>query len=112
MTTFWRRSVHDEIGYLDESLKLAFDYEFWLRLAKRGAPVYLEDRIACFRWYETSKSGANYTSQFEEDARIARRHIDPKNSSVLLRKRFKSAVILATYRAMQKSRKLVPTIFR
>jgi hypothetical protein len=106
MTAFWRRKVHDEIGYPDESLKLAFDYEFWLRLAKRGDPIYLEDRIACFRWYETSKSGANYTRQFEEDAEIAARYTPAGNRSVLLRKRVKNAAILSAYKLMSKLRVL------
>ena len=29
---FWRRCVHDEIGYLDETLDCLFDYEWFLRL--------------------------------------------------------------------------------
>lgn len=100
MTTFWRQSVHDQIGYLDESLKLAFDYEFWLRLAKRGAPVYLEDRIACFRWYETTKSGALFEAQFEEDYAIASRHA-PDRRLLLLRKRIVSARTVAIYKVMR-----------
>jgi len=100
MTTFWRRRVHDEVGYLDESLKLAFDYEFWLRLAKRGDPVYLTDRIACFRWYETSKSGANYKRQFEEDAQISARHVPAGSWLLLLRKRLKNTAILGIYQMM------------
>jgi len=31
----WRRSVHDEIGWFDETLASAGDYEFWCRLACR-----------------------------------------------------------------------------
>lgn len=104
MTAFWRRRAHDHVGYLDESLKLAFDYEFWLRLAKRGDPVYVGDTIACFRWYETSKSGANFKRQFEEDAEIAARHVPPGSRSVLIRKRFKNAAILWTYGLMGKLR--------
>ena len=100
MTAFWRRSVHEQIGYLDESLKLAFDYEFWLRLAQRGAPVYLHDRIACFRWYETSKSGSNYERQFEEDAAIAARYPMAMQLGVRLRKHIKSAAIVGVYQAM------------
>lgn len=29
----WRRSLHDEIGYFDERLRSAGDYEFWCRIA-------------------------------------------------------------------------------
>jgi glycosyltransferase involved in cell wall biosynthesis len=106
MTTFWRRSVHDEIGYLDESLTLAFDYEFWLRLARRSAPVYLEEKIACFRWYENSKSGANYTRQFAEVEEIVARHAPARCHFVMLRKRVKSAAILFLYKSMSRLRRL------
>ena len=35
---FWRRRVHGEIGYVDETLDCGFDYEWFLRLlAGRGA---------------------------------------------------------------------------
>lgn len=106
MTTFWRRSVHAEIGYLDVSLKLAFDYEFWLRLARRSAPVYLEDRIACFRWYETSKSGANYALQFSEDMAVATRYARFGRTGVLWRKRLKSGAIVMSYKLMSTFRRL------
>jgi glycosyltransferase involved in cell wall biosynthesis len=100
MTTFWRRSVQDEIGYLDPSLPLAFDYEYWVRLAKRGAPVYLPERLACFRWYDTSKSGANYVEQFRENTEIAMRHAPDGRRWLLLRKRAKNAVYARLYRLM------------
>jgi len=100
MTTFWRRRVHDDVGYFDESLPLAFDYDFWLRLAKRGDPIYLPDRIACFRWYETSKSGANYKRQFAEDAKISERHMPAGSWLILWRKRFKNTAILGIYQMM------------
>jgi glycosyltransferase involved in cell wall biosynthesis len=100
MTAFWRRDVHDQIGYLDPSLKLAFDYEFWLRLAKRGAPLYLKEGIACFRWYETSKSGASFEIQFQEDAAVAARHAPSGRHSLVWRKKFKNSAILAIYRTM------------
>ena len=73
MTAFWRRSVHAEIGYLDPELDLAFDYALFLALAQRGAPIYLPDELACFRWYDTSKSGAGFARQVDQATRIAAR---------------------------------------
>lgn len=32
--TFWRREVFDSVGYLDENLHFAMDYEYWIRIAK------------------------------------------------------------------------------
>jgi glycosyltransferase involved in cell wall biosynthesis len=102
MTTFWRRAVQSEIGYLDPSLSLAFDYEYWIRLAKRGSPVYVPERLACFRWYDTSKSGANYVEQFRQNTEIAIRHAPNAKRWLLLRKRAKNAVYARLYRVMAK----------
>jgi glycosyltransferase involved in cell wall biosynthesis len=41
-TVFLRRQIFDEVGYLDESLVTAFDFELWLRVFRR-----FPDRIAC-----------------------------------------------------------------
>lgn len=99
MTAFWRRSVHDQIGYLDRSLDYAFDYDLWLRLARRGDPLYLPEKLACFRWYPTSKSGAMFERQFREDAEVAARYAADK-PFVLLQKRIKTQAIVAIYRAL------------
>ena len=74
MTVFWRRDLIKKVGLLDESLPLAFDYEYWLRLANVSAPVYIDAPQAAFRWYTTSKSGGNVREQCKEDELIAARY--------------------------------------
>jgi glycosyltransferase involved in cell wall biosynthesis len=103
MTVFWRRSLHAEIGYLDPALHFAFDYDLWLRLARRAAPLYLPDRLACFRWYTTSKSGAQFEQQFREDTEVAVRHAG-RRPLLLLRKRAKSWGIVSIYRLLALAR--------
>jgi glycosyltransferase involved in cell wall biosynthesis len=71
MTVFWRRSIQDEVGYLDPDIRYAFDYDLILRLAHRSEPLYIEDPIACFRWYSTSKSGSGFVVQMTETTEIA-----------------------------------------
>jgi glycosyltransferase involved in cell wall biosynthesis len=105
MTAFWRRALHYEVGYLNPALELAFDYDLWLRFARRGPPLYLDDRIACFRWYPTSKSGAQFDAQFREDAEVAAQYADGRFWP-LLRKRSKNAAIVSTYRALAFGRSL------
>ena len=99
MTAFWRRSVHDQIGYLDPALDLAFDYDLFLRLARRGAPIYLEDELACFRMYGTSKSGAGFPAQLEEAGAIAARYRTP-TAWRRMRSEARRLVIMNLYRAM------------
>jgi len=105
MTVFWRRRILDETGLLDPTLSLAFDYDLWLRFAKRGDPFYIPQTIAFFRWYETSKSGANFTDQFAEDYAVARRH-GLGDGWLRWRKRLKTAQILSVYRIMRWQRAL------
>jgi glycosyltransferase involved in cell wall biosynthesis len=98
MTTFWRRSVQDEIGLLSTTLRYAFDHDFFLRLARRGDPVYIEDPIACFRWYETSKSGEGYAVQMRETAELAGVH--GGTAWTQARARAKMFAVVNIYRAM------------
>ena len=100
MTTFWRRRVHDEIGYLDDGLHFAFDYDLWLRLARRGAPLYLSRKLACFRWYPSSKSGSQFERQFSEDFAVAERYAAGHGREVLRRKQQKTRAIVGVYRAL------------
>lgn len=103
MTVFWRRRVHDEIGYLDPELDLAFDYDLFLRLAQRGAPIYLEDEIACFRMYGTSKSGAGFTAQLDQAVAITARYGEPPPWR-RVRIQAKKLAIVNIYRAMRLAR--------
>lgn len=105
MTVFWRRSLLAEVGYLDDGLKLAFDYEYWLRLARRTPPLYLPQKLASFRWYETSKSGANFRRQFAEDELIAQRHGLPGGRRRWM-KRMNNLLTIGAYRLMAAGRAL------
>jgi glycosyltransferase involved in cell wall biosynthesis len=78
--TFWRRSVHERIGYLDESLHYTMDYDWWLRLNELARPARLNRTLTAFRIHEESKGGSAYRAQFEEDLATFRRH----NTSRLL----------------------------
>jgi glycosyltransferase involved in cell wall biosynthesis len=103
MTAFWRRHVHDEIGYLDPAFDLSFDYDLFLRLARRGAPIYLEDEIACFRMYGESKSGAGFAAQLDQAVAITSRYGAP-TAWQRLRTQTKRLAIVNIYRTMRLAR--------
>jgi glycosyltransferase involved in cell wall biosynthesis len=102
MTAFWRRSVHDVIGYLDPAVRLAFDYDFFLRLAVRSAPVFIDEPIGCFRWYADSKSGAGFVAQMRETNELARRY--RSNPWTRVRARVKKIGIINVYRMLALAR--------
>lgn len=76
--TFWRRSVHNQLGYLDESLNYTMDYDWWMRLNSIQSPMVLNDTISAFRIHKLSKGGTQYESQFKEDYFVFKRHFPSK----------------------------------
>ena len=54
---FFRRRVVNRLGLLDERLQYCLDYEFWLRLAARGARfAYIRQTLAATRLHPVSKT--------------------------------------------------------
>ncbi|MDP2860598.1 MAG: glycosyltransferase, partial [bacterium] len=100
--TFWKREAFEKIGFfdtstslsvnpeqpynnrpqclplgrrrVDESLYYAFDYDFWLRLAKLQPPVVMDKTLANFRVHPSSKGKTGLEKQFLEDFRVVSRH--------------------------------------
>jgi glycosyltransferase involved in cell wall biosynthesis len=105
MTAFWRREAHDEVGYLDGGVRLAFDYDFFLRLAQLGDPIFIDEPIACFRWYARSKSGSGFVEQMRETNELARRY--RSNPWTRVRARLKKIGIINVYRALAVTRSVV-----
>jgi len=83
--TFFRRQIFQEGNLLDERLRFAMDYEFFLRLAIRGyhfqhIPVVLAD----FRFHRESKSCTMPEKQLQEQNHVMQMY------SPILRKRASS----------------------
>jgi glycosyltransferase involved in cell wall biosynthesis len=74
-STFWRRELFDCLGYLDESLHYAMDYEFFLRLGLNGCRFCLvNDFLGCFRLHRETKSTQQSDKWDAELARIYQKH--------------------------------------
>ncbi|MBT8588780.1 glycosyltransferase [Polynucleobacter paneuropaeus] len=58
---FWRRSVHEKIGYLNENLHYGFDFEWFLRVLKIGRATHVNQTWGGLRMHCQTK-----TSQFQK----------------------------------------------
>ena len=73
-TLYVRKSVLDDVGYLDESLHWGMDWELLMRIGKRYPLVHLPDSLGCLREYPETKSLSGGHERFRELVKIMRRH--------------------------------------
>lgn len=71
---FFRRTALQAAGDLREDMAAAWDYEFLLRLWKRGGAVLVPGApLADFRWHPDSISARKFAIQFKEEFEMAAR---------------------------------------
>jgi len=74
-STFWRASVHRSAGELDETMKYAFDWEWWNRLRVRGARfLRVENVLSHYHFSEDNLTSRGGQKVVEEMYRITRRY--------------------------------------
>jgi glycosyltransferase involved in cell wall biosynthesis len=71
---FWRRELLDELGYFSEEEHFCMDYEFWLRIGEKYEAGVIDEYLANFRYYATSKSGNVNKKQFQDELRLAKKY--------------------------------------
>jgi len=75
---FFTKRAFQETGTLDLDLEYTMDYDYWLRLGKRCAPLYINRFLANFRWHDQSKNDANYRASAREAYLVAKKYAQPK----------------------------------
>lgn len=70
-STFWRRKLLYEVGYINEQYHLCMDYDYWLRIYSKYPLSTLSGPLSAFRIHSTSKGKQLYAKQFEEEYDVA-----------------------------------------
>lgn len=83
-TFFWAR-LWKQIAPLDLSLKYAFDYDLWMRLAKIDPVVYVPRTWANFRLHEAGKTVYLDDRCYPDMIRVSRREGGSKISPLIIR---------------------------
>ena len=78
--TFWRRSLHRQIGFFDESFHYALDVEFWLRVGFSGARmVHVPRKLGVFRMIQGTKSLSSPIVFWSDYLELFRRYHGARN---------------------------------
>lgn len=83
-TVFFRRSLLNKVGLLDESLHYAMDFDLWIRMAKVGEFKLVPEVLAAYRLTSDCKSVADSQKFWQEVDRIFRRNNEIKINPVYL----------------------------
>jgi GT2 family glycosyltransferase len=95
--SLFRRSSVEKAGPLRTDLGWAFDFDFFIRLAKVGKLSYLKQTLAAFRWHSDSLSVGQRSDSVREASLVRRSHLPAwlRPVSVL----WEGPVRFATFRA-------------
>lgn len=85
--SFWRREAFFSTGGFDRSLRFCFDYDLFIRLARRAPFGRIDAFLACFRMHEESKTSTLQDVRHEENVLLWERYGRYRGSSLLRRVR-------------------------
>ena len=73
-TTYFRRSVLDDVGFLNEDLHWGLDWDFLIRIGKRYWIEYIPQYMGSLREYDAAKTFSGGRRRFRELTAIMRAH--------------------------------------
>lgn len=68
---FWRREVFERVGYLDESLHMTMDFDYWVRVARHFEFQNIDRDLSCATYHEEAKTGDGFARYWGEMRRRA-----------------------------------------
>jgi len=72
----WRKTIHSELGYFNESYKLAGDYEFWLRIAEKYPLLCIPKALGLYYRNLNGLSLSTPKKMAKENCRIIRTYFN------------------------------------
>ena len=74
-STFFRKSIVEDVGYFDESLKYVMDYDYWIRAAKNGKVLkYIDKDLSLMRIHREAKTFTENKEMFKEAFSVSKKY--------------------------------------
>lgn len=84
-SVFWRKRLHDKIGFLDQHLHYLMDYDLWMRIFFKYKTLKIEKTLSRFRIHHYSKTFANPPGLYLEYRKVFSRFINSLHDSGIIR---------------------------
>lgn len=98
-STFWRRSLIDEIGLFDETLHYCMDFDYWMRAIVHYPLHILPNYFSLFRIHGDSKGGLLFEKQFSEEHELVKRY--NKNIFIRFLHKIHATLIVQVYKIVK-----------
>lgn len=76
---FWRKELFEKIGPFDESMKMAADFDFFIRAGMVGRPKHVDEVLAAFRLHPESLTSSQLNLSKDEVMRIHSKYLPGSN---------------------------------
>ena len=77
-STFWRREILNEIGYIDENLHFCMDLDYWIRIYGKYDLHVIPEYLSEFRFTSSTKTGGTSSKTLEESEMVVKNHTNNK----------------------------------
>jgi len=74
-STFWKRSLFEKYGFLDENMCCEMDYEFFARIGQQIKARHIPIKLSCFRLHHKQKTETLLDIRATEIAAIRKRYM-------------------------------------
>lgn len=118
----WRKNLHDKFGYFNDSLVVAGDYEWWLRISEKVLLKHLPEKLGLYFLSDESIEHRHNSEMINETTRIRKQYLDKEKIKSLNYNKYKStfltfteqqvlfSVIITTYNRLDKLKKAVKSV--
>ncbi len=85
-SSFWSKSVFEDIGYLDENMIYAFDWEWFLRAERIGIDFLAVERfLSVYRMHSSHKTSSGGLDRIKEIADVYSNFASPKIADIFMK---------------------------
>jgi len=74
-TAFWRRNVHEKVGYFDPNLRMCADFDFFAKVGESCRVERINRTLASFRVHSASLTALHHQRNSDEVNQVHARHV-------------------------------------